>query len=156
LLCTFVVAAALVAPTVAQSTPDPFQATTPPAAPSQTPPPSRQGGAAPTARPNEPSRLHPLTPITNVRLELAITDTYAGAPARKVVTMLVANGTSSLVRTSNHLSDGYNVNLNVDAHVELMSNQAIYTSLTFQYTPAQVAGEGKPAPRPADLFETVS
>src|SRR5438552_5453122 len=114
---------------------------TPPMAPSvapqgtQTPPPAvpaqqgrgRQGqNVAPTPAPGqrgavperprevlpEPRVPSPPNPAVNVRIELTITDTYATTPSKKTVTLLMANGGSGSIRTSNRLADGSPVALN--------------------------------------------
>jgi hypothetical protein len=179
LLFVLVIGTAGVSPALAQQAPPPSPAqatqipqTAPPAAPTQTPAPSGQRGGRGQGTPGAMAGFNDFriqgipNPAVNVKLELSITDTYAGTPAKKTVTMLVSNGGSGMIRTSNRLPDGSPVNLNVDCQVSVSSvalpgrergPEVIRTSLTFLYTPAQASsGEGRPAPRPADLTESVN
>ena len=151
------------------------------APPAQIPPPAQPAPQAPTPAPGQrggrgqggaPPAMQAFTdrrvpdPAVNVKLELSITDTYANTPAKKTVTMLISNGGSGMIRTSNRLPDGSPVNLNVDCQVAVSptmqpgrdpNREMVRTSLTFLYTPAQAAsGEGRPAARPADLTESVN
>jgi hypothetical protein len=95
----------------------------------------------------------------NIRLDLAITDTYGGSPLKKTVTMLIRSGQNSRIRTSNNLA-GWEVKLNVDATVRshrVTPNgpSFIEAQVTFEYTPAQQpAFEGARTP-PAQLHESI-
>jgi len=103
----------------------------------------------------------------NVRLDLTITDTYTDTPAVKTVTMLLASGESSMIRTSNVLPNGFQVELNVDANVNLFQPDTIRVRVTFEYTPAQMELGGVAPPvegqlnrdgriRPAQLNESLT
>jgi hypothetical protein len=137
-------------PSVTQPQPPPPAAPTP-GQPGQAGGRGRGGTPAPgRALPSLPN------PAANVKLELSITDTYSGMPTKKVVTLLVANSGNGMIRTLNRLPDGNLLSLNVDAYATVFSGGVIRVDMTFQYTPAQGGGtEGKPAPRPADLNESV-
>jgi hypothetical protein len=175
LLLSFALVASLATPALAQVA---ASAQGQPTLPVQTPQAGQRGGrgqaaaapAAPTATPGAMTptmdyRVNMANPV-NVKLELAITDTYAGTPAKKTVTLLIANGGGGMIRTSNRLPDGSPVNLNVDCQVTVNAvtmpgrergPDVIRASLTFAYTPAQSPqAEGRPAPRPADLTESVT
>lgn len=114
------------------------QATTPPAAAPrpETPRAPNLGG------PNN----QPMSPATNIRLDLTITDTYTGAPVKKTVSLLVLNANSGMIRTNG--SDGWSV-LNVDAVAAAYTSGQVSLRMTFEYTPAQAKQEsgGGRAPR---------
>ncbi len=97
--------------------------------------------------------------LANIRVELAISDTYttspASAPSTKTVTLLVMDGERGIVRTSNRLASGAAVELNVDTQASVMPNGAIRLHLTFEYTPAQAAETGQRA-QPAQLTESLT
>jgi len=98
----------------------------------------------------------PPSPVfANIKVELTISDTYAEAPSSKTVMLLVMAGDRGMVRTSNRLSNGQGVELNVDVHTLLLTNGAIRLGLTFEYTPAQSAA---PESRtlPAQLNESLT
>ena len=120
-----------------QPYPDQGQQTPPPARPSQTPPPTPEAAMPPRAP------YLPGANPTNVKLDLTITDTYTGAPIKKTVSMLILNGSSGMIRTSNRLATGPEVGLNVDAAVSIHQGGLITVRLTFEYTPAQ--GTAPPA-----------
>jgi hypothetical protein len=126
------------------SAPPQARGTTPP--PPPTPPPALIDSTNTRGLPN---------PAENVKLELAITDTYNGAPSSKTVSIVIANGSSGAVRTQNRLPDGNPVYLNIDAQARVYGGGVISVVMTFQYTPAQPA-QGENRQRPADLEEHVS
>jgi hypothetical protein len=149
------------------------RATTPPVLPAthpvsvpdsqQTRPPTSTP-VAPQAGPPREVQPEPRAPAlpgipANIRLDITVTDTYSGTPTKKTVTMMVMNGSSNMIRTSNTLrfanGDGYNVSLNVDAIAAIYAQGLITLRLTFQYTPAQTA-EATRSTRPADLNESLS
>jgi hypothetical protein len=94
----------------------------------------------------------------NVKLDLAITDTYAGAPAKKTISMLIRTGMAGRIRTSNVLK-GTEVKLNVDAQasthrVSPTGPSFITVQVTFEYTPAHATEEGS-RPTPSQLHESL-
>lgn len=148
-------------PAWAQQAPQPARANTVrPMAPSVVPPGGvmapvllngQQPGQAPTPpatapRPEAPRAPNiggpnnqPMPAGTNIRLELAITDTYAGAPAKKAVSLLVLTGNNGMIRTTG--SDGRSI-LNVDAIAAAYTNGQVSLRMTFEYTPAQSKDSG--------------
>jgi hypothetical protein len=154
-----------------QPYPDQGQQTPPPARPSQTPPPTPEAAMPPRA----PSL--PTANPANVKLDLTITDTYTGTPVKKTVSLLILNGSSGMIRTSNRLASGSNVGLNIDAAAVIQQGGLITVRVTFEYTPAQspiaTLGGGtreqtetaikqlterglSPSSQPAELHESIS
>lgn len=85
------------------------------------------------AQPAAPPRTQ-----VNVRLDLTITDQMGpGEPARKTVSMLVADGAGGSIRSS-----GNNVRaaLNVDATPQILPNGNIRVQLALEYNPRQGGG----------------
>lgn len=88
---------------------------------------------------------------TNVRIELSITDqTSGGAPVRKSVTLLLANGGDGRVRsqgmvfreaTASDRRSAFEVTLNADARVLQIEGSKIRTAITVEYAPS---AEGAP------------
>jgi hypothetical protein len=123
--------------------------------------PSQGRATLPTPPPPPPAAIDSTNtrglpnPAENVKLELAISDTYNGAPSSKTVSIVIANGSSGAVRTQNRLPDGSPVYLNIDAQARVFGGGVISVVMTFQYTPAQPA-QGENRQRPADLEEHVS
>jgi hypothetical protein len=97
--------------------------------------------------------------VSNIRLDLTITDTYAGTPTRKTASILMASGRPTAIRTENNLG-GWVVKLNVDAHATVVPGMQglIDVRVTFEYTPAQAeAGDAAArAARPAQLHEQLN
>jgi hypothetical protein len=141
----------------------------------QTPPPTtRLPGVVPEM--TLPPRAPALPTLTaNVKLDLTITDTYTGTPVKKTVSMLVLNGSSGMIRTTNRLANGSNVGLNIDAAATIHQGGLVTVRVTFEYTPAQLAAfrpESReeeialrtqqaerglsPTSQPAQLHETLS
>jgi hypothetical protein len=93
---------------------------------------------------------------TNVKLDLAITDTYGGTPSRKTVSMLILPSQNGRIRTSNVLpGTGIEVKLNVDAQVSMSAPGYMTVMVTFEYTPAQVQADAAASQRPAQLNESI-
>jgi len=94
---------------------------------------------------------------TNVKLDLAITDTYGGTPSKKTVSMLILPSQNGRIRTSNVLpGSGFEVKLNVDAHVSMAAPGYLTVMVTFEYTPAQVQSDATTTSlRPAQLNESL-
>jgi hypothetical protein len=134
-LFTLGLAAAVIAPTVAQQTPPaPAPRAATPAPPTPTvavaPPPRRQG-----------------QPI-NVKIDLSINDQRGtSAPVKRTLSMIVADMMSGSIRSQSEALAVGPVPLNVDAHPELLENNKIRLGLTLQYDwPAPIEG-GRDAPR---------
>lgn len=120
------------------------QATTPPAA------------APRPEAPGAPYLSGPTVPAgTNIRLELAITDTYTGAPAKKTVSLLVLTGNSGMIRTNN-FGDGGIAILNVDAIALAYQNGQVSVRMTFEYTPARAKEAAPNTGRPPTLNESIT
>jgi hypothetical protein len=95
----------------------------------------------------------------NIRLDLAITDTYGGSPSKKTVTMLIRSGQGGRIRTANNLA-GAEVKLNVDAIVRSHRVSAngptwMEAQVTFEYTPAQQPTVEGARTFPAQLHESI-
>jgi hypothetical protein len=103
-----------------------------------------------------PGQPTPAQTPTNIKLDLAITDTYGGTPAKKTVSMLIMTGNGGMIRTSNRLASGAEVKLNVDATARVHPAAAGYVivQVTFEYTPAQARSE-ESAGHPAMLHESL-
>jgi hypothetical protein len=132
----------------------------------QTPPPGRQTTV--NVEPVQPPRAPGLPVVSaNVKLDLTIVDTYTGAPTKKMVSMLILNGSNGMIRTSNILA-GSRVGLNVDAAAMIHQGGLITVRLTFEYTPAQTfsgqseaaekerQGLSQPTSRPAEIHESLT
>jgi hypothetical protein len=157
MLGTFVAASPAIA---RQTTPAPATVVT---SQQPTPPPSQ-----PTTRDvtvQAPARA-PALPVmsANVKLDLNIVDTYTGTPTRKMVSMLILNGSNGMIRTSNILA-GTRVGLNVDAAATIHQGGLITVRITFEYTPAQSLdgqselekrGLAQPNSRPAEIHESLT
>jgi hypothetical protein len=96
-----------------------------------------------------------------VRAEITITDNLGAGPAKKTVSMLVADGRSGQIRSSMQIQQNapgmaggpvamqsFNITLNVDATPEVLPDGRIFITMSVQYTPDagySVAGAMKPA-----------
>jgi len=155
---------ALAVPALAQEAPRAPATTTRPAAPTLAiPQPGESAGPAQAERvtpppapaaPSAPGERRPL-PTRNVKVDVTITEqTGAAAPVKKVVSLVVADGRQSNVRsnTTAPIANGNtrDLPLNVDASVTLTPDQRVLLELRFVYASAAVmaplAGEGRPAP----------
>jgi len=137
-----------------------------PATPPQAPVPPRTRPVAAQAAPPAPARAE-VVPTQNVRVELAISDgTAAGQtpPSRKVVTILIADGLSGRVRSSNQvLMNGnyYPITINVDATAKVRPESRVQLQMSFEYTPdISLTGTGTTSggttPRPASITESIA
>jgi hypothetical protein len=126
----------------------------PPAAPPSTPAP----GLSRTDRQPMPSE--------NVKIEVTIGDTFGSTPARKTVTMLVADLRTGRIRSALSVGvldrEGHtifgNIGINVDATPEVRPDGGILLQLSVQYTPERAdvipsAGSGL---KPADINESIT
>ncbi len=100
------------------------------------PPPGQSGrGVQPTPPPGQPpsqpaqgrTRWEP--PSQNVRLDVTIIDT-GDQTAKKVVSMLVADGDNGRIRSGNNQGV-----LNVDGRPQVATDGRVYVSITIEYTP---------------------
>lgn len=97
--------------------------------------PSAQAPAAPvSARPPAINILgvSPVPSATNLKLEIALTDSYTGTPVTKTVSMLMMQGNGGMIRTGNGFAF-----LNVDAVAVAYQNGMVSVKLTFEYLAAQ-------------------
>ena len=138
-------APALALPPPGQPTPP-----TPPRAPQA----ERELPPPPPPAPPPPSEKRPL-PTRNVKVDVTITEqSGTAAPVKKVVSLVVADGRSSGVRSMANvpLATGpyRELPLHVDASVNVTPEQRVLLELRFNYTSVSVmtpiAGEGMPAP----------
>ncbi len=103
-------------------------------------PPPATAQKAPTA-PEKPAAKPPAVPdsATNIKIDLTITDQAGpGEPARRSVSMLVADQRTGSVRSSGQVTTSggrFNVILNVDALPRIMRDGSILLDLTLEYTP---------------------
>jgi hypothetical protein len=93
--------------------------------------------------------------LSNIRLDLTITDAYGGAPAKKTVSLLVASGGAGAIRTENRLGP-YTVQLNIDAYASIVAEGLVRANVTFEYTPAQPSSQNSAQASPANLHESMS
>lgn len=180
---TVLVAAVLGSPFFAQApsrseAPRADAAVVDPGAQEREPAPARQPAAAPQARtpqppqpgqspqadlaippppppaPPAPQERRPL-PTRNVKVDVTITEqTGSAAPLQKVVSLVVADGRQSSVRSNvtAPIATGTNrdLPLNIDASVNLTPDQRVLLDLRFLYASVGVmtplAGEGRPTP----------
>ena len=123
------------------ATPRPAQPTTPrPAAPVGTTPVTSVQGQTPQAAQAPRAEI---VPTQNVRVELTITDSAggqtAGPPAKKTVSMLIADGLNGRIRSSNYVmipnTSPQAISINVDTTAKVRAEGRIQLSLTFEYQP---------------------
>ena len=92
----------------------------------------KQAGPLETAPP--PDR-EPSGQAVNVRVELTITDQQGpGEPAKKSITMIVADRTSGSIRST---GNSVRATLNVDATPHILPNGSIRLGLAVEYNPRQ-------------------
>lgn len=145
----------LVEAVIPQTPAPPSQAPTP--APSQgrgqASPPAAQAPAAPRA-PRAPQLGGPmLSAATNIRLDMAITDTLGGAPVKKTVSLVMLNGNGGMIRTRNQ---EHSAELNVDALANAYTSGLISLQVTFAYiAPMQLDDQGRRRSAP-ELNESIT
>ena len=106
-------------------------------------PTTREVEAAP-----RPSKGSPGQP-TNVKLDFTITDDLmSGEPARRIVTMIVADGQRGSIRSS---GNQVQARLFVDATPQILSNGAVRVHIGLQYNPRQAPTEKSPQLAPAPM-----
>jgi hypothetical protein len=89
---------------------------------------------------------------TNIRLDLAITDTFTGSPVKKNVSLIVLQNNGGMIRTTS--IDGWS-NLNVDAIAAAYNNGQVSVRLTFEYTPP-LGKDATSSNRPPRLNESIT
>ena len=110
--------------------------------PGQTSTPDRQPPPPPPPAPPPPGERRPL-PTRNVKVEVTISEASGTAtPQKKVVSLIVADGRASGVRSLNTIpitdGDRRDLPLNVDASVNVTPDQRILLELKFNYASATV------------------
>lgn len=169
-----------VEPTVQLAPGQPAIALAPQARPAQTPrpttptppgQPNMPAAPAPGQPPNVPVAPQPPAaprpepvPTQSVRIDVSITDSLsAGAPVKKVVTMLVADNRNGRIRSTNfvrfseapgQVPSQTPVTLNVDARPILRGDNRIQIDLTIEYMPE--APQGSSGLRPSSITESLS
>jgi hypothetical protein len=128
MLSVLLVTLALAAPTLAQEAP---RATTPAMAYTTVP-------DTPQAAPPAPAERRPL-PTRNVKVDVTITEQNGTeAPVKKIVSLLVADGRSSSVRTitavPTYTGNMRDLPLNIDANVTVTPEQRVLLDLRFNYS----------------------
>ena len=124
-----------------------------------------QGGAKPTAavpaKAEEPSsNARFVRTLTNVQVELTLTDQVGNAaPEKKTVSMIVSSGNWGRIRSAgNVMTPGeapYVVDLNVDARPFVSVEGPIQLELTLVYAPPKGAPDPKePKPRPTGINQS--
>jgi len=118
--------------------------------------PSENKPAAQTVKAPEP-----VGQPVNVRIELAIADqTGPGEPAKKIVTMVVADRQGSSIRTNGWVIAGgerRSVSINVDARPTILKDGTVRVDLGLEYTPTGIATPGaNPERSQTGLNERVS
>jgi len=101
---------------------------------------------ATTVRPNPFSRF--VDELTNVQIELTLTDQLGSQPAeKKIVSMIASSGNWGKIRSSGQVfpagEPAYVVELNVDARPWVSKDGPIQLELTFNYAPLKSGGEQK-------------
>ena len=101
---------------------------------------------ATTVRPNPFSRF--VDELTNVQVELTLTDQLGNQPAeKKMVSMIASSGNWGKIRSSGQVYPAgeppYVVELNVDARPWVSKDGPIQLELTFNYAPLKSGGEQK-------------
>jgi hypothetical protein len=122
-----------------QAAPAALERQEPPPPPPAPPRPERETPPPPPPAPPPPGERRP-HPTSNVKVDVTITDqTGSGTPMKKVVSMIVADGRSSGVRslTSVPLATGgpnRDLPLNVDAAASVTPEQKVLLELRFSYS----------------------
>jgi hypothetical protein len=135
-------------------------APTPAAQPTPPPPPAAPSAQAPPPPPPSPPMLGKQV---NVQLEFTITDqTGSGAPDKKTVSMIAADGTMGRVRSYAGAQSPRTggppvpVSLNVDARPRILSGDGIQIELTIEYRPLPAASQSKPEVETSQLNQSMT
>ena len=99
----------------------------------------------------------------NVQLEFTITDqTGSGAPDKKTVSMIAADGTMGRVRSYAGAQSPRTggppvpVSLNVDARPRILSGDGVQIELTIEYRPLPAASQSKPEVETSQLNQSMT
>ena len=113
--------------------------------------------AIPPAPPLPPGR------DVNVQLEFTITDqSGSGAPDKKTVSMIAADGTMSRVRSyagtrvPQKGGPPSPILLNVDARPRILKNDGVQIELTIEYRPLPAASQSNPEPEASHLNQSMT
>ena len=141
----------------------------PPTPPPAPPPPTLQLPTTPAPPPPPaapmpliPPPLIPPTPRKNIQLEFTITDQMGtGAPDKKTVSMIAADGTWGRVRTSAvtrppNVGRVIPVSLNVDARPAIVGNDSVQVELTIEYKPVTLLPSGGVQEEPTQLNQSLT
>lgn len=123
-----------------------------------------QATVTPKPRPAEPeqSGVRFVRTLTNVQIEVTITDqTGAGAPEKKTVTMVVSSGSWGKIRSAGNVRPGPDtppavVELNVDARPFVSVDGPIQMELTLVYRPLGSATDDTARGRPLPLNQSLT
>jgi hypothetical protein len=95
--------------------------------------------------------------LTNVQIELTLTDQLGNAAAeKKTVTMIVASGNWGKIRNTAARSGPFQVGLNVDARPLVSVDGPIQLELTIYYYPPQGRPEAVPPVLPTELNQSMT
>lgn len=99
--------------------------------------------------------------LTNVQIELALTDQVgSGTPVKKVVSMIASSGAWGKVRSAGNVfpigEPPYMVELNVDARPMVSLDGQIRVEMTMEYSPVKGASDPKvgPSQRPSGINQS--
>jgi hypothetical protein len=126
------------------------------------PQPAQPPQPAPPAPPTPPPPPPPRGRLVNLQIELTITDqTGAGAPQKKVVTVIAADQAWGRIRAASNVRPSEQigtvaVELNVDARPMLVSDDLIRLDLTIEYRPLGPTTGPDSQLRPTALNESLS
>jgi hypothetical protein len=96
----------------------------------------------PTEQPPPPRAPEPIGQSVNIRLDLTITDqTGSGEPIRKVVTMVVADRGNGSIRSTGSVRTQGRVQINMDAHPQILPSGGIRLALGLEYTPRTLGND---------------
>jgi len=123
--------------------------------------------AAPTTR-TEPvavsqNERNPMA-SQNIRIDVAIADTFGAAPTKKAVTLLVADRQTGRIRSSLSVAvpNGAggttyrSIGINVDASPTVRPDGRVFVTLSLSYTPDNPAVESGAPQKPASIDESMS
>lgn len=96
----------------------------------------------PTEAAAPPRAPEPLGQPVNIKLDLTITDQIgAGEPIRKVVTMVVADRGSGSIRSTGSVRAQGRVQINMDAHPQILASGGIRVALGLEYNPRTLGND---------------
>lgn len=113
---------------------------------------------APQAPPSAPSLNLPSSQLvpaaTNIKLTLAITDSFTGTPVTKEMSVLMMQRNGGMIRTTGaHATHGY---MNVDAVATAYLNGVVSVKLTFDYQAATLTEGPLAGARPPTIGESLT